>query len=601
MTKNTPIGKKDIKMEWDFSKIYKSDNDPQIEKDVDSIIGVYADFAKKYSNKKFLNSPASVLKALKDWEKLEEVSFAKPVWYLEKLNDTDSSNTKRKAKADLLMSKIRKAYNDVMFFGVSLSKLDIKMQKQILNDKSFASYKYYLQKLFESGKYLLSEAEEKIINLKNQVTYDMWVDAQKALLNKQTVKFKKEEIAMSKALALRHQLNQKDRHELHGKIIPILKSISHMAEAEINAVYTDKKIDDELRGHKTPYESTVIGYENDLPTVENLVAVINKNVKVAHKFFQIRAKLMGLNKLKACDLYAPVSKSSEKKISTEEILNRAIESFDKIDVKFGNYIRNYAKSGQIDFLPRKGKRGGAYCSSGHGIPTYVLLNAIGCVDDVLTLSHEMGHAIHAEYSQAVQPVLYENNSISVAEVASTFFEQLVIDDLIENSTSDEEKLKLFDEKMKGDIGTIFRQISYFNYELKLHNLIREKGGASKEEMAKMFTEETRGFAGKILDATDDDGYVFLTIPHFRYFFYVYSYALGQIISRALCAKYKADNSFIEKVEEFLRSGQSASPRDIFLKTGIDIADPKFIQSGIDAVSEDLIKYEKVANRVLKGR
>lgn len=556
---------------------------------------------KKYSNKKFLSSPSLILKALKDWEKLEEKSFAKPIWFLEKLNDTDSSNTKRKAKADLLMSKIRKAYNEVMFFSISLSKMDIKMQKQILNDKSFAPYKYYLQKLFESGKYLLSESEEKIINLKNQITYDMWVDAQKALLNKQTVKFKKEDIAISKALALRHQLNQKDRHELHGKIIPVLKSISHMAEAEINAVYTDKKIDDELRGYKTPYEQTVIGYENDLQTVENLVSVINKNIKVAHKFFQIRSKVMGLKKLKVCDLYAPISKTSEKKLRTEDVLNKAISIFDKIDIKFGDYIRNYAKSGQIDFLPRKGKRGGAYCSSGHNLPTYVLLNVIGSVDDILTLSHEMGHAIHAEYSQSTQTVLYEGTSISVAEVASTFFEQLVIDDLIENSTSDEEKLKLFDEKMKGDIGTIFRQISYFNYELKLHNLIREKGGVSKEEMAKMFVDETKSFVGKTLDANDDDGYVFLTIPHFRYFFYVYSYALGQIISRSLCAKYKANNSFIEKVEEFLKSGQSASPRDIFLKTGIDIADPEFIQLGIDAISEDLIKYEKVANRVLKSR
>ena len=124
---------------------------------------------------------------------------------------------------------------------------------------------------------------------------------------------------------------------------------------------------------------------------------------------------------------------------------------------------------------------------------------------------------------------------------------------------------------------------------------------SKEDMASLFVKETRNFVGKILDATDDDGYTFIAIPHFRYFFYVYSYALGQIISRSLCAKYKANNSFIEKVEEFLKSGQSASPRDIFLKTGIDIADPEFIQAGIDAISEDLKKYDSLVNKVLSNR
>ncbi len=597
--KNNEANKLFFRTGWDFSGLYKSDTDPKIEKDVSMIEEKFKAFAKKYSNKKYLNSTKTILSALKDWEKLqEEAGLAKPVWYLGRLNDLDSSNQQRKAKTNLLSAKITKAGNEIIFFTLSLSKLDVKLQKQILADKNFAPYKYYLKKLFDEGKHLLSEPEEKIINLKSQITYKMWVDAQKKLLNQQTVKFKGKDLPIAEALAMRHQLGYKERHELHNKVIPILKSISHMAEAEIVAVYTDKKIEDELRGYKTAYQSTVEAYENDLETVENLVKVINANMKTSHRFFKARAKLLGLKKLSTADMYAPAVKSSEKKIDLSEILNKTIESFNKIKPEYGDYVRNYAKNGQIDFLPKKGKRGGAYCASARSIPTCVLMNVTGSVDDICTLSHEMGHAIHSELTKT-QPVLYDGCTISVAEVASTFFEQLVIDDLIENAENDQERLRLLDEKMKGDIGTIFRQISYFNYELALHTKIRKDGSASKEEMASMFLDESKRFAGPVLSPAEDDGYAFIYIPHLRYFFYVYSYALGQIISRALVAKYKSDNSFIEKVEEFLKAGQSMSPRDIFLKTGIDIADPKFIQAGLDAVEKDVKKYEEVVNKLKK--
>ncbi|MEI6042322.1 MAG: M3 family metallopeptidase [bacterium] len=590
-----------FKMNWDFSALYKSDTDPKLEVDISLMENKFNVFSKKYSNKKFLNSTKSILASLKDWEKLQnEAGFAKPVWYLERLNDTDSENVKRKARSDLFMARVRKAGNEVIFYTLSLSKIDAKTQKLILADKAFAPYKYYLKKLFESGKHLLTEAEEKIINLKNQVTYDMWVDAQSNLLSKQTVSFKGKDIPVSEAMMMRSQLGYDERHELHNKIIPTLKGISHMAEAELVAIYTDKKIDDELRGYKNAYQATVEDYENDLDTVENLVKVINSNMGISHKFFKARASLLGLKKLGSADLYAPIVKSESKKLSTEEILNKTIEGFEKIKPVYADYVRNYAKNGQIDFLPRKGKRGGAYCASGNLVPTAVMMNVTGSIDDICTLSHEMGHAIHAELSKS-QSIFYSGHTISVAEVASTFFEQLVIDDLIENAENDQEKLRLLDEKMKGDIGTIFRQISYFNYELKLHNKIRTEGGASKEEMAAMFLRESRNFVGPVLAPHEDDGYSFIYLSHLRYFFYVYSYALGQIISRSLCAKYKVDNSFIEKVEDFLRAGQSMSPRDIFLKTGIDIADPKFIQTGLDAIAEDVKKYEEIIKKINKTR
>jgi oligoendopeptidase F len=183
--------------------------------------------------------------------------------------------------------------------------------------------------------------------------------------------------------------------------------------------------------------------------------------------------------------------------------------------------------------------------------------------------------------------------MSVAEVASTFFEQVVSSEL-ENHLSKKEQIIFLHNKIKGDVQTIFRQIACFNFELELHQKIREKGQLAKKDIAILMNKHMKAYLGDAVDLKEDDGYFFVQWSHIRNFFYVYSYAYGQIISRALFENWKKDKSYAKRIEQFLSSGSSMSPEDIFKKIGIDTSSKTFFETGLKSVENDIKRLEKLA-------
>jgi oligoendopeptidase F len=586
-----------IKDTWDFSVLYKGINDPAIDSDTAEIEEFYSNFAKKYEkDDSYIEDISRLLVAIKDYTKLiADIGGIKPFFYLTHYKDIDTSNAKVSAKATQISERLTKAGNLILFFEIKLTKISKDRQKEILDDSRFAEYKYFLKKIFDRAKYNLSEAEEKILALKGEVSHKMWVDAQQKLATSHTVKFKGKNLSLSEAFMMRKDLPQKDRYALHDILAEKFKEISFMAEAELNAVVNNKKIEDELRGARVPYELTVVNYENDLKTVENLVQTVTENSKIAHDFYRAKAKIMGLKKLRIPDLNVNLSKK-KRKVSFEESLETVYTAFAGVDQFFADFLKEMLENGKIDIYPRKGKRGGAYCTStSKKLPIYILLNFDHSLDGTMTLAHEMGHAIHTKLSFD-QPDFYTDYTISVAEVASTFFEHIVFDHIFETLSEEEKVIALFND-VEDNIGLIFRQTQFFNFEKDLHEAIKSKGSISKEEMAALYVKNGKAMNGPVVDIRENDGYYFTNVPHFRYFFYVYSYAYGQIISKALYAKYKKDPSFIEKVKEFMRAGGSMSPADIFKSIGIDTTDPEFFKEGIMQVKTDLEKAVKLAKKV----
>jgi oligoendopeptidase F len=421
----------------------------------------------------------------------------------------------------------------------------------------------------------------------------MWVNGQEKLLNEQVVDWKGEKMPISKAMGIFSDLPKKDRHELYDKINSTLKSISHFAEAEINAVYSYKKVMDEKRGLKKPYTGTVLRYENTEKNIELLVSLVTKYFSISKRFYKIHAKLLGEEKLKYADRGAKIGEI-KKKFDFDTSVEIVKNTFEKIDPRYKAYLESYLENGQIDVYPKVGKSGGAFCTSEGKMPTFVLLNHSDDIRSVETLAHEMGHAIHSELTRP-QPPHYRGVSMATAEVASTFFEQVVVEEL-ENQLDDKEKIIFLDNKIRGDISTIFRQIACFNFELELHKEIREKGYVPKEDIAKIMSKHMKAYLGDSVEVTDENGYFFVAWSHIRNFFYVYSYAYGQIVSRALFENWKKDKSYAKKIEQFLSSGRSASPEQIFKKIGIDTSKPEFFEAGLKSVEKDIARLEKLARK-----
>ncbi|KND47573.1 MAG: oligoendopeptidase F, partial [Parcubacteria bacterium C7867-006] len=480
--------------------------------------------------------------------------------------------------------------NRLVFFDVLLSKIPTNKQKAFLKDKTLKHYHYFLKKTFDSAKYVLSEKEEQMTSLLSQTSYSMWVDGQEKLLSSQVVDFKGEKMPIQKAISLVSELPKEDRDVLSKKISEVLKSVSHFAEAEINAVYNFKKVMDERRGFKNPYSSTVLSYENNEKSVMLLVDLITKNFKIAHRFYRLHAKLLKQKKLSVSDRGVKIGEI-KKKFDFDTSVSIVGDIFSKVGGQYREIFDKLLSNGQVDVYPKKGKSGGAYCASGYDTPTFVLLNHVDELRSLETLAHEMGHAIHSELSKR-QPMIYQSYSTSTAEVASTFFEQVVMDK-IEDHLSKDEKIVLLHNRIMGDIATIFRQIACFNFELELHQRIRVEGQLPKNEIAKLLQKHLASYLGDAFDVTEDDGYYFVNWSHIRRFFYVYSYAYGQLVSRALFENWKKDNSYADKIEQFLSMGGSMSPEDIFKKVGINVNNPEFFESGLKSIEKDIEKLEKL--------
>lgn len=581
-----------IKTNWDLTLLYRSETDPQIEKDLKKLEKACTDFAKKYTKSTdYLKNEHALLHALADYETLRNtISDNKPLTYFLFRRDLDSTNKIVEGNINKITDRAAKATNTILFFTLSLSGVSQLNQKKFLASKRLAPFRYFLERVFLSGKYRLSEPEEKILNLKEMVSGSLWTSGVEKSISKKSVQFKSDTLSIPEAQNLVPTLPTQERRALHTAITEKLKEVGDFAESEINAIYTNKKIDDELRGYKEPYSETLIGHQTDEKTIKNLVDVVTKSFTISQRFYTLKAKLLGLQTLEYPDRNASIEKD-EKEIDVMEGIAMVKRAFGKVSPQYEQYLNEYLENGQIDVYPHVGKRGGAYCWGGLNRPTFVLLNTIPKMDSFMTLGHEMGHAIHTEFSKK-QPVMYQRYSTATAEVASTLFENFVFDEIFE-TLSDTEKISALHNHIQDDVQTIFRQIACFNFELAVHRRIRKDGMISKEDLAKLMNEHLSAYLGKSFVMKEDDGYQFISWAHLRYSFYTYSYAYGQLISKALYANYKKDKKFLAKIEQFLSAGGSKTPYQIFKDIGIDVSKPTFFEEGLQNIDADIDRLEQL--------
>ena len=229
--------------EWNLSQLYKSPEDPKIEVDILSAEKTYGLFAKKYKKlTTYLKDENALAKALLEYEKLADIPTSKSIFYLHLAQDINNADQKVRAKMNLISQRLQKLSNVVVFFEIGLSKVSPQIQAKFLKSKKLLPYKYFLQKLFDAGKHTLSEQEEKILSLKSLTSHSMWTQSVEKIRSKQVVEYKGKEIQISKAGSLLIEMStQKERLDMHNKIIDKYYALGDIAESEINAIVTDKK------------------------------------------------------------------------------------------------------------------------------------------------------------------------------------------------------------------------------------------------------------------------------------------------------------------------------------------------------------------------
>jgi oligoendopeptidase F len=597
---------KKIKTEWDLTPLYKSDTDPKIEKDKKIVEKKVNAFVKKWEKRSdYLKNPKVLKQALDEYEDLNAKysthgDFGVYFWLKSELDMTSSNY---KAINNQLEDFSTKLENKLQFFSIRVAKVDKKTQKIFLSSKILGDYRHYLQKLFNNSKFLLSEEEEKILNLKSSVSHSDWAKMVEEFISKEEREYLddkgKKKLGGFEVLlkTSSYGKTKKQRDIAFKQVNDILAKHVASAEHEINALLKNKKIDDELRGLTRPDQARHLADDMDSEVVDAMIKAVTENFKVPKKYYKVKAQLLKKKHLQYNERNLSIGE-----IKTKFDFNKSsklvYETFEKVDPEFSEIFRSFLYSGNIDVSPKKGKSGGAYCAKFlKSLPVYVLLNHNNTVNDVTTIAHEMGHAINDELMR-VQNSLNFGTTLSTAEVASTFMEDFVIDEL-KTRLSEEEKFVLLFEGLNDFVSTIYRQVAAYNFETDLHREFREKGYLSHAEIGKIFTKNMRAYMGSAVtyDAGSENWWVYWR--HFRRFFYVYTYASGLLISKSLQAKAKQDPKFIEKVKEFLAAGCSDSPKNLFKKMGVDISDSNFWKEGLKEIEDQLNEAERLAKKLGK--
>lgn len=350
---------------------------------------------------------------------------------------------------------------------------------------------------------------------------------------------------------------------------------------------------DELRGYEKPYSSTAKSFENTEKEIESVVSAVTKDYKTSAKFFALKKKVLGLKDMEYSDKNVSVG-TIKKKFTFAESVKILKKAFSNLDPKFERIFEGMLDGGQVSVFPKRGKSGGAFCIGDVNVPTYVLLNHTDDFSSLTTFAHEMGHAFHTELSKE-QDIWYQAYPISTAEVASTFFEKVLRDEVIKD-LSDKEKVILLHDQIDDQVSTIHRQVAAFNFELELHNKIRKDGFQSKEEIGKLLQSHMRKYLGNAVKVPDSFLNFFVYWGHFRRYFYVYSYAYGCLVSNALYAMYKENPESKDKIIKFLSLGGSMSPREIFAKLGINTESEEMYKKGLSVIRGEINQLEKLLSK-----
>lgn len=595
-----------INTAWDLSRFYKSINDPQIEIDKELVKKEILAFVKKWKDRNdYTSDPKILLQALQEFEKISDpgADNGKISAYFSLSTSLNSKDIALKAKANLLDDFFTKLDNEIEFFMHRISKIPEKAQKIFLNSQELNEYRYFLKQLFDSAKYLLSEEQEKILNLKEKGSYSNWVSMISDFLKEQEAEIidesgKKIKANFSTIQTLLSSSKKLVRSEANKAYCKIINKFVNPAERELNSVLEYKKLEDELRGYKKPYSSTLFGDDVEEKVIESMLKNVSDNFDVSQKYYSLKAKLFGVEKLEYYERNLEYGKTT-KKYEFAEAYNLVHSTFSELNPDFGEIFKTQFANSAVDVFPKVAKSTGAFCThASKNINSFVLLNYTNRIEDVLTLAHEMGHSVNHELSRKSVSPFYMDTSIATAEVASTFFEDFALKKLLKKA-DDETKLSLLMQKLNDDISTIFRQVACFKFEIDLHTKYREMGFLDLKTIGELFEKNMRAYMGESINYTNDSKNWWVYWPHIRYYFYVYSYASGLLISKTLQAEVEKDSHFIEKIKRFLESGSKDSPKNLFLNMGIDISNSEFWKEGVEECRTLLIEAETLARKLKK--
>lgn len=594
MTQSQTYGAKNER--WDLSDLFSGLNDPKIKKIMTTATKEAVAFEKSYKGKLKSLTSAQLAKAFQQLEALLTPLY-KLSQYSHLVYSTDTSLDAAKrliVQIDELESKIS---NTTMFFHLELAKLSKATIEKLAKSKECKNYSYSIQRAYETAQYNLTEAEERIANLKNLTGVNAFKQLYSDLTNTFQYEFKIDgkirKMNGSELRALRQHPDKKVRRQAMKTFYERYEENSLTITHIFNQVLKNLEIERELRGYKRAISIKNIG--NDLPdkAVDALHEVTHESYRLVHRYYELKKKILKLPDMTLADIYAPMPSGSET-ILYKDAKEIVLEGFSQFDKEFYKCAKLMFDQQRIDAPVGPKKRGGAYCSSSTpDLKPFVMLNYLGRDRDVATMAHELGHAIHAMLSEK-QTLFNYHSILPLAETASVFSEMIVTDMLLRTKTDKLSKQALLTTKLEDIFATSHRQNMFSNFEQETHGRIG-KGILTTDEYCDIYKGALKQMFGKSVAQPDEYKWEWSTIPHMiESPFYVYAYNFGNLLVMALYQQYLEEGkTFVPKLKQMLAAGSSMRPVEIAAIVGADINKPQFWRKSLAYIESLLVQLESL--------
>jgi oligoendopeptidase F len=501
------------------------------------------------------------------------------------------------AQANLARSQqlAAEAQNRILFFDLWWKDLEEEQATRLMD--AAGDFRYWLETLRLERAYTLSESEERIINLKDvnggaalltllstitdRYTFQLKVDGQEKELNREEL-----------SVYYRHP-NPELREAAYKELFCVYEADKPVLGQIYQFLVRDWGSESiGLRGYDSPI--AVRNLANDIPdeVVDLLLDVSRANATVFQRYFRLKARWLGVDKLRRYDIYAPVVKS-EKRYEFADAVRLVLNSFRRFDPTVAELAERVFAEHHLDSEVRKGKSGGAFCATvGPELTPWILQSYHGRPNDITTMAHELGHAVHSMIADH-HTALTQQSSLPLAETASTFGEMLVVDRLLAENPDPETRRDLLFQQMDSNYATIMRQAYFALFEREAHS--RVTAGARIDDLTALYTQNLVEQFGDAVSLNEEFGLEWLVIPHiYQAPFYVYAYAFGQLLVLALYQQYLAEGeAFRPRYLKILAAGGSDSPARVLSRAGIDIHSRDFWQGGFDVLQKSVADLEEL--------
>lgn len=499
-------------------------------------------------------------------------------------------------KTDMLSTELSMATS---YMVPEIIAMDSNKLEEYLKDDKLSHYKKHIDDILRLKPHTLNEREEELLAAVSDLSgvpenvYDMLSFADLQFPEIEDEEGKKVRVTHSNFSLFLKSKNQRVRKDAFEALYSIYNQYKNTFASTLYGGIKSEIFYAKTRKYESALQASLFQDDVSVEVYDNLIAAVHENLHTLNEYSELKKKFLGLDKINMYDLYVPLTDNFDMEIPYEKAQEIILEALKPLGEEYLENVKNAFSEGWIDVYGNEGKQGGAYSWGSYDSKSYILMSYKDDLNSLFTLIHEMGHSMHSYYSKNNQPYLYSSYKIFVAEVASTLNELLLINYLLENAKSKEERVYLLNYYLEQFRTTVYRQTMFAEFEKICHSKVENGEPLTAEDFTNIYYDLNKLYYGESCEVNEDIGLEWARIPHFYSNFYVYKYATGFSAASTLSKQILEEGEIaVQRYKEFLKSGGSEFPLEQLRKAGVDMEKKESVDKALHVFKDLVDKLEK---------